>query len=76
MSGLVGTQIVDFLMHRRNSVFQIFRETKEGEIQNLLRAKRELENKLAKLAHGYLPDENDNTSRTGLDASLGRVPVC
>ena len=58
-------------------VFQIFRETKEGEIQNLLRAKRELENKLAKLAHGYLPDENDNTSRTGLDSSLGRcLSVC
>ena len=33
---------------------------------------RESENKLSKLAHGYLPDNNDNASRTGLDSSLGK----
>ena len=53
-------------------VFQIFRENKESEIQNLLRAKRELENKLAKIAHGYFPEDNDTASRSGLgDSSIG-----
>ena len=33
---------------------------------------RELENKLSKLAHGYLPDDNDDASRTGPDSSLGK----
>ncbi|XP_060562366.1 nephrocystin-3-like [Ruditapes philippinarum] len=50
-------------------VFKIFRETKESEIQNLLRAKRELENKLSKVAHGYLPEDTDTTSRTGIDSN-------
>ncbi|XP_064597908.1 LOW QUALITY PROTEIN: nephrocystin-3-like [Liolophura sinensis] len=47
--------------------FKIFRETKECEIQNLLRAKRELENKLSKVAHGYIPDDLDMNSREDLD---------
>ncbi|KAL4217270.1 Nephrocystin-3 [Mactra antiquata] len=50
-------------------VFKIFRETKESEIQNLLRAKRELENKLSKIAHGFLPEDTDTASRTGLDSN-------
>lgn len=50
-------------------VFKIFRETKENEIQNLLRAKRELENKLSKVSHGYPPEDTDTTSRTGLDSN-------
>lgn len=37
--------------------FKIFRETKECEIQNLLRAKRSLENKLSKVAPDLLPDD-------------------
>lgn len=50
---------------------QIFRETKECEIQNLLRAKRELENKLSKVAHGYIPDDLDMNSREDLDENAG-----
>ncbi|XP_041374620.1 nephrocystin-3-like [Gigantopelta aegis] len=51
--------------------FKIFRENKEYEIQNLLRAKRELENKLSKIAHGYFPEDNDTASRSGLgDSSI------
>lgn len=38
--------------------FQIFRETKEKEIQNLLRAKRDLESKLSKVAPEMLPGES------------------
>ena len=46
-------------------VFQLFRETKEGEIQNLLRTKREAENRLSKLMHG-LTEDMDTASRSGL----------
>ncbi|KAK3582860.1 hypothetical protein CHS0354_012470 [Potamilus streckersoni] len=60
--------------HDRDKIqrmFKIFRETKEGELQALLRARRELENKLTKIAHGYFSDENDTASRTGLEGPLG-----
>ncbi|KAF6019257.1 NPHP3 [Bugula neritina] len=46
--------------------FKIFRETKEKEIQNLLRAKRDLESKLSKVAPEMLPGES--LSRTGADS--------
>ncbi|KAH3749787.1 nephrocystin-3-like [Dreissena polymorpha] len=58
--------------HERDKVqkvFKMFRETKENEIQNLLKAKRELENKLSKLAHGYFPEEVDTASRIGMDTT-------
>ncbi|XP_076448503.1 nephrocystin-3-like isoform X2 [Babylonia areolata] len=45
--------------------FKLFRETKEGEIQNLLRTKREAENRLSKLMHG-LAEDIDTASRSGL----------
>ncbi|XP_023932198.1 nephrocystin-3-like [Lingula anatina] len=50
----------------RNKVqrqFKIFRETKENEIQNLLKAKRDLENKLSRLSHGLIVDDLDSGSR-------------
>ena len=47
---------------------QIFRETKESELQNLLRAKRELEAKLAK--YGHVP-QDDMDSSSKLELSLG-----
>lgn len=37
-------------------MLQIFRETKESELQNLLRAKRDLETKLARLGVSFLED--------------------
>ncbi|XP_005107932.1 nephrocystin-3 [Aplysia californica] len=47
--------------------FKLFRETKESEIQNLLRAKQELENRLSKLAYsGQAPDDNDSQARPGI----------
>ena len=46
-------------------ICQIFRETKESELQNLLRAKRSLEGKLAKLGSSVLED-SDNSSRVEL----------
>lgn len=45
-------------MYQFSLNFQIFRETKEKEIQNLLRAKRDLEGKLSKVAPDMLPDES------------------
>ncbi|KAL5005675.1 hypothetical protein ScPMuIL_016833 [Solemya velum] len=65
--------------HDRDKVqrqFKIFRETKEGEIQNLLRAKRDLENKLSKLSHGYIQDDLDSTSRRSvlLDSLANNYP--
>ncbi|PVD37428.1 hypothetical protein C0Q70_00018 [Pomacea canaliculata] len=45
--------------------FKLFRETKESEIQNLLRAKREIESRLSKLMHG-LAEDADTASRSGL----------
>ncbi|XP_070569543.1 nephrocystin-3-like [Ptychodera flava] len=49
--------------------FKIFRETKEGEIQNLLKTRRELENKLQKTPGGHhsvlATDNADSTSRGG-----------
>ncbi|XP_077997174.1 nephrocystin-3-like [Glandiceps talaboti] len=48
--------------------FKIFRETKEGEIQNLLKARRELENKIQKNGggqHGTVTDNADTNSRGG-----------
>ncbi|GFS01018.1 nephrocystin-3 [Elysia marginata] len=51
--------------------FKLFRETKESEIQNLLRAKQELENRLSKFAFGcHAGDDSDSHSRHGL-ADLG-----
>ena len=50
---------------------QLFRETKEGEIQNLLRTKREAENRLSKLVHG-LAEDIDTASRSGL-VDLGKI---
>ncbi|KAJ8320207.1 hypothetical protein KUTeg_001794 [Tegillarca granosa] len=50
--------------------FKIFRETKENEIQNLLKAKRELENRLTKISQGYVPDHTeymDTTSRSAFE---------
>ena len=61
---LMTVRMTLFCLH----ILQIFRETKESEIQNLLRAKRELENKLSKVAHGYLPEDTDTTSRSGLES--------
>ena len=52
-------------------LFQLFRETKENEIQTLLRARRDLENKLAKVSHGIPLEEGDNGSRIGLEMALG-----
>ena len=53
--------------------FQIFRETKESELQNLLKARRDLESKLFKVAgHGIL-DDTESTSK--VDASLGNLLV-
>jgi len=46
---------------------QIFRETKENELQNVLRAKRNLESKLAKLGSSSLEDA-DNSSRPDVGA--------
>jgi len=51
------------------SQFQIFRETKESELQNLLRAKRDLENKLTKVGSTMLEDI-ERASR--LEASAGK----
>ena len=49
------------------SILQLFRETKESEIQNLLRAKQELENRLSKFAFGcQAGDDSDSHSRHGL----------
>lgn len=53
--------------------FQLFRETKEGEIQNLLRTKREAENRLSKLMHG-LAEDIDTASRSGL-VDLGETGI-
>ncbi|XP_071103665.1 nephrocystin-3-like [Haliotis cracherodii] len=50
--------------------FKIFRETKENEIQNLLRAKRELESRLTKLSHGFTPEDLDTASRSE-ETSIG-----
>jgi len=51
--------------------FQIFRETKESELQNLLKARRDLESKLFKVAgHGIL-DDTESTSK--VDASIGKI---
>ncbi|KAK2146989.1 hypothetical protein LSH36_575g02042 [Paralvinella palmiformis] len=48
--------------------FKIFRETKESELQNLLKARRDLESKLFKVAgHGIL-DDTESTSK--VDASI------
>ena len=49
---------------------QIFRETKESELQNLLKARRGLESRLAKLGH-VTPDENENSSR--IELSIGTI---
>ena len=56
-----------------NFFFQIFRETKESEIQNLLRAKRDLESKIPKLNQEFMSDSyDDNDSpESGLD-SVGK----
>ena len=52
-----------------NFIFQIFRETKESELQNLLKARRDLESKLFKVAgHGILDD-----TESKVDASIGNV---
>ncbi|GAB1597427.1 nephrocystin-3-like [Argonauta hians] len=55
--------------------FKIFRETKESEIQNLLRAKRELESKIPKLNRDLLNDasEDDDSPESGLE-SVGAYP--
>ncbi|CAL1539739.1 unnamed protein product [Lymnaea stagnalis] len=53
--------------------FKLFRETKESEIQNLLRAKQELENRLSKLAYGGITqDDNESHSRPGI-VDLGNL---
>ena len=49
---------------------QLFRETKENEIQALLRTRRDLEGKLSKISTGTLED-TDTFSRFGLEATLG-----
>lgn len=46
--------------------FQLFRETKESEIQNLLRAKQDLENHLSKLSYGGHTPDDDSHSRPGI----------
>ncbi|KAI8761259.1 nephrocystin-3, partial [Biomphalaria glabrata] len=47
--------------------FKLFRETKESEIQNILRAKQELENRLSKLAYGSIAqDDTDSQTRPGI----------
>ncbi|CAH1790232.1 unnamed protein product [Owenia fusiformis] len=51
--------------------FKLFRETKEHEIQNLLKARRQLETKLSRLSQGSVIDDPDSVSRTGVDISLG-----
>lgn len=56
--------------------FKIFRETKESEIQNLLRAKRDLESKLPKLNQEFMSDSyDDNDSpESGLDSVGSAYP--
>lgn len=54
--------------------FQIFRETKEKELQNLLHAKRELDTKVYKLNHGLSIDDrhaDDRGSSGGNESALG-----
>ncbi|BFZ22072.1 hypothetical protein BsWGS_25111 [Bradybaena similaris] len=46
--------------------FKLFRETKESEIQNLLRAKQDLENHLSKLSYGGHTPDDDPHSRPGI----------
>lgn len=54
IQGLVRLMICTII----NILLQIFRETKEKEIQNLLRGKRDLESKLSKVAPELLPDNS------------------
>ena len=56
-------------MPRLRGVCKIFRETKESELQNLLRSKRELESKLAKVGASMF-DDLDCQSR--IEASAGK----
>ncbi|XP_069108020.1 nephrocystin-3-like [Argopecten irradians] len=51
--------------------FKIFRENQEYEIQNLLRAKRELENKLSKLTHGYADDADTASNSDFMEPAMG-----
>ena len=51
-------------------IFQIFRETKESEIQSLLRARRDLESKVAKLSHGVF-DDVESVSRVAMETTIG-----
>ena len=52
---------------------QIFRETKESEIQNLLRAKRDLEAKLAKYGHSF-QDDIETASKMEMSIGDNRFP--
>ncbi|XP_071149515.1 nephrocystin-3-like [Mytilus edulis] len=54
--------------------FKIFRETMERELQNILREKRRLENKLAKIALGYSIEDVDAQSRQEYDENSNNNP--
>ena len=49
---------------------KIFRETKESELQNLLRAKRELEAKLTKHGHSF---QDDVETASKMEMSIGNI---
>ena len=68
---LFGQFVISISHPNFSHAFQLFRETKENEIQALLRARRDLENKLAKLSHGIPVEEGDNGSRIGLEMMPG-----
>ena len=52
--------------------FKLFRETKEGEIQGLLHARRDLEGKLNRLGHAILSE--DSESRMGIENAISGNP--
>lgn len=54
------------------SLLQLFRETKEGELRNLLKSRRELEGRLTRTVVGSL-DEAETVSR--LDSSVGELSL-
>lgn len=54
------------------SLLQLFRETKEGELRNLLKSRRELEGRLTRTVVGSL-DEAETISR--LDSSVGELSL-
>lgn len=65
------------LNYHRQNYHQIFRETKEKEIQDLLRAKRDLEGKMQQLqAQGIqVYDPNDSDSDDNQTTVTGKTPL-